>query len=123
MCANFAGTSAAKRKRLAEFSVATAAEDDAIRDSDSRVWQPASSRSVEKSSASYNRIETRISAGCAEVRWRQDSDHGAQTAGRSSKVAGSARTLRKLSLILFEAKPRGNLRRASQQIASQSKQS
>ena len=78
MCANFAGTSAAKRKHLAEFSVATAAEDDAIRDSDSRVWQPASSRSVEKSSASYNRIETRISAGCAEVRCRQDSDHGAQ---------------------------------------------
>ena len=44
----------------------TAAEGDAIRDSDSRVWPPPSSRSVEKSSASYTRIETRASAGCAE---------------------------------------------------------
>jgi hypothetical protein len=43
-------------------SRATAAEGDAIRDSDSRVWPPPSSRSVEKSSASYNRIETRASA-------------------------------------------------------------
>jgi general stress protein 26 len=78
MYANFAGTSGANRKRLAEFSVAGVAEDDAIRDSDSQVWQRASSRSVEKSSASYNRIETRVSTGCAEVRPRQDSDHGAR---------------------------------------------
>src|SRR4029434_10693044 len=48
-------------------SAATAAEADAIRGSDSRFWPPPSSRSVEKSSASYNRIETRASAGCVEV--------------------------------------------------------
>src|SRR5215472_837441 len=52
-------------------SAATAAEGDAIRDSDSRVWPLSSSRSVEKSSASYNRIETRPSASRAEVQPRR----------------------------------------------------
>ena len=61
------GILSAKREKLAGSSAATADEGDAIRDSDSRVWPLPSSRSVEKSSASYKRIETRASAGCAEV--------------------------------------------------------
>src|SRR4030095_9462496 len=52
-------------------SPATAAQGDAIRDSDSRVWPPPSSRSVEKSSASYDRIETRALAGRAGVQPRR----------------------------------------------------
>src|SRR5262245_20775624 len=71
MRANFVGTSGAKRERLGTSTRATAAEGRASRDSDSRVWPPPSSRSVETYSASYDRIDTSGSAGCAEVQPRR----------------------------------------------------
>jgi len=72
--------------RNAGSSRATAAEGDAIQDSDSRVWPPPSSRSVEKSNASYNGIEIGTSAGRAEAQSRRhpplDDVNRRRTAGR-----------------------------------------